>query len=328
MRRKTLSHGLGRAIIFLSLWLSVAAFANAQEAYPTREIVSVIPFAAGGGTDLACRALGAVAQKHFGQPWVPINKLGSMGVAAAHFTAQEKPDGYTIAHLGAPPFSTVPYMFDVPFDPSSLKPVIGWAEYAFFMAVRTDAPWKTLSELVDHIRTHPGLKYSHSGPGNSTHLFMESFAKAARIKITGVPFKGDADQSTALLGGHVSLACGSPGLKPMVDAGKFRILTMFNKERVKNYDAPTIRELGYDLGLYSPYMGIYVHKDTPEPIVKKIHDLTKKAMADPKFIDAMDNIGMGVSYLSTQALWERHNKEIENSQGLLKELGLLKKGKK
>jgi tripartite-type tricarboxylate transporter receptor subunit TctC len=256
-----------------------------------------------------------------------MNKVGSMGVVAANFTAQEKPDGYTIAHLAPPPFCTIPFVFDVAFEPSSLKPVIGWTEYPFFMAVKGDAPWKTLDEFVTYVRANPGLKYSHSGPGAFPHLAMEAFAKIAKIKMTGVPFKGDADQTTALLGGHVKASCATSGLKPLVEAGKVRILGMFTKERVKGYDAPTFKEQGFEVEIYSPFVGVFVPKDTPESIVKRLHDLLKKTMADPEFIAAMDNIAMPIRYISTEDFGERIKKETESSYVLLKELGLLKKGK-
>jgi tripartite-type tricarboxylate transporter receptor subunit TctC len=328
MKRETkILKMLVRTIFFLNLFLVFTVLAYSQEAYPTKPIISVIPYPAGGATDLACRALGMVAPKYFGQPWVPLNKAGSMGVVAAIFTAQEKPDGYTIAHLAPPPFCTVPYVFDVAFDPSSLKPVIGWTEYPFFMAVRGDAPWKNLDEFVNYARSHPGLKYSHSGPAAFPHLAMESFAKASGIKITGVPFKGDADQTIALLGGHVSASCATSGLKPLIDSGKVRILGMFTKERVKGYNASTIKEQGYELGLYSPFVGAFVHKDTPEPIVKQLHDNIRKIMKDPEFVAAMDMIAMPISYISTHDFAERLKKEMETSQILLRELGLLKKGK-
>jgi tripartite-type tricarboxylate transporter receptor subunit TctC len=313
--------------LFLNLFLAVIPSTSAEEAYPSRPIMSIVPYPAGGSTDLAVRALGMVAQKYFGQPWVPINKPGSMGVVAANFTAEEKPDGYTVAHLAPPPFCTVPFAFDVSFDPSSLKPVIVWSEYPYIMAVKGDAPWKTLEEFVNHARSHPGLKYSHSGPGAFPHLAMESFAKAAKIKITGVPFKGDADQAAALLGGHVTASCGSSGFKPLVDSGKLRILGMIAKERVKGYNAPTFKEQGFELELYSSFLGAFVHKDTPGPIVKKLHDNLKKTMADPEFIAAMDKLAMPISYVSTQDFVERIKRETETSRVLLKELGLLKKGK-
>ena len=122
------------AIVFSLVLFFVSNSANSQESYPAKEITSVIPFPAGGGTDLSCRALGEVAKKYFGKQWVSLNKVGSMGVVAGHYTSQQPPDGHTIAHLAPPPFTTVPNMFDVAFDPSSLKPVIGWAQYVFFMA--------------------------------------------------------------------------------------------------------------------------------------------------------------------------------------------------
>lgn len=318
---------LGEIIFCCCLILVVASSGIAQDQYPSKPIISVIPYPPGGATDLACRALGTVAAKYFGQPLVAVNKVGSMGVAAAIFTAQEKPDGHTIAHLAPPPFCTVPYVFDVAFDPTSLKPVIGWTEYPFFMAVKGDAPWNNLQEFVAYAKLHPGLKYSHTGPAAFPHLAMESFGKAAGVKIIGVPFKGDADQTPALLGGHVTVSCATSGLKSLVDSGKVRILGMFTKERVKGYNAPTIREQGFDLGLYSPFVGVFVHKETPEAVMKKLHDGVRRTMEDPEFVKAMDNIAMPISYISTQDFGDRVKKEIETSQVLLKELGLLKKAK-
>jgi len=318
---------LGGTFIFLNLLIfcPLDQAAYAQEDYPNKMVYSVIPYPPGGATDLSCRALAGLASKYFGHPWVSIQKVGSMGVVAAIYTAQEKPDGYTIAHLAGPPFCTVPYMFDVAFDPSSLRPVIGWTQYPFFIAVRSDSPWKTVDDFVNYARSNPGIKYSHSGPGAFPHLAMESFAKAAKIKITGVPFKGDSDQATAILGKHVDVSCVTSGLKPLVDAGRIRILGMFTEKRVKGYDAPTMKEQGYELGLYSPFLGAFVHKDTPESIVKKIHDLIKKAIEDKAFGRSMDRLSMPIAYMSTQDFEVRLAKEKETCRVLIKELGLSKK---
>ena len=315
-------------IIFcLTLILLFAPSGYTQEAFPSKPIISVIPFSAGGSTDLACRALGTVAPKYLGQPLIPLNKPGAVGTMAGIFTAREKSDGYTIAHLSTGALCTVPLVFDTAFEPSSLKPVLGWSEFPFFIIVRADAPWKNLDEFVNYVRSNPGLKYTHSGPGSFPHLAMEAFAKAAKIKITGVPFKGDTDQITALLGGHATVSCFTSGAKPLVDSGSLRILVMFNKERVEGYKVPTVKELGYDLGLYSPFLGAFVHKDTTDPIVKKLHDSLKKAIEDQEFIEAMDKVGMPIRYVSIDNMRERIKIETETSRVLIKELGLLKKPK-
>ena len=324
-KRGKLLKMLVRTILFLCLFLIPTAFAYAQQTYPTKPIISVIPFPAGGGTDLACRALGTVAPKYLGQPLIPLNKPGAAGTMAAIFTAQEKPDGYTIVHSSTAALCTNPLTIDTPFDPSSLKPVIGWADYPFFLGIRADAPWKNLDEFVNYVRSNPGLKYTYGG-GGFPYYAMEAFARAAKIKLIAVPYKGDADQIPALLGGHTVASCLTSASKALVDAGKFRILVVFNKERVQGYNAPTAIELGYDLGLYSPFLGAFVHKDTTDPIVKKLHDSLKKAIEDQEFIEAMDKVAMPIVYASPQDLAERIKKETDTSRVILKELGLLKKG--
>ena len=323
--KKILLRVLCGTILFLNLFLLITPPPSAQEEFPRKPIISVIPYPPGGATDLACRALGSIAVKHFGQPFVPINKAGSMSVVAASFTANEKADGYTVVHLPPPPFCTVPYVFDIAFDPSSLKPMIGWSEYPFFMAVKGDAPWKTLDEFVNYARSNPGLKYSHSGPAAFPHLAMESFGKVAKIKIIGVPFKGDVEQTTALLGGHVVASCLTAGIQGLVDSGKIRLLGTFNKNRVKGYGALTFKEQGYGLDIYSSFLGAFVHKDTPAPIVKKLHDGLKRTIEDQEFIAAMDKIAMPISYMSTHDFEVRLKNEMETCRVLLKELGLQKR---
>ena len=236
---------------FLTLFLFITEMAPTQEVFPTKPITSVVPYPAGGSTDLACRALAEAAQKYFGQPLVTMTKVGAMGVVAAVFVAQQKPDGYTIGHLATSPFLTVPYMeVEVAFDPSSVKPVIGWTEYQHFFVVKGDAPYKTLHEFINYARQHPEIKYAHTGQGNPTYTAMEIFRKAANLKISGVPFRGDADQIPAILGGHVAIGTITQTVKPYLDSGKLRALGSIYRERAKGFDVPTLGEQGYELDFY------------------------------------------------------------------------------
>jgi tripartite-type tricarboxylate transporter receptor subunit TctC len=315
-------------IFFSSLFLLIAFAAFGQEVFPTRPINSVIPYPAGGSTDLACRALAEVSHKYFGQPLVTMNKVGAMGVVAAIFIAQQKPDGYTIGHLATSPFYTVPYMeVEVAFDPSSVKPVIGWTEYIHFFIVKGDAPYKTLQEFVAYARSHPELKYAHTGQGNPTYTSIELFKRATNLKMSGVPFRGDADQIPALLGGHVAIGVVTQSVRPYLDSGKLRALGSINRERAKGFDVPTLGELGYELDFYRSTVGAFVHKDTPEPIVKILHDNIKKSLEDTEFINAMSRVNMPIEYFGTKEYEEMLNRGKKRSREILKQLDLLKKEK-
>jgi tripartite-type tricarboxylate transporter receptor subunit TctC len=247
---------------FLAAALSVAGVALCApttvqaQGYPEKPITMVVPWPAGGSTDIAMRTIAEAASKHLGQPVIVDNKPGATGtLGPAVMAANAKPDGYTIAQM---PISVMrlPLMQKTAWD--ALKDftyIVHLTGYTFGVTTKADGQFKTWAEVVAYAKANPGkVTYGTPGAGSSLHIGMEQIAAKAGIKLTHVPFKGGAETNAAVLGGHTTLQADSTGWKPLVDAGQLRLLAIWTAERSKNWpDAPTLKELGYPFVFDSPF---------------------------------------------------------------------------
>src|SRR4030088_914689 len=233
----------------------VAGGAGAQD-YPSKPITLIVPWPAGGVTDIAMRAIADSASKFIGQPIAVDNKAGGGGtVGPATMAAAAKPDGYTISQLPITVFR-LPLMQDVSWDPAKdFSYIIHLTGYTFGVTTNSESQFKTWKDVVDFAKQNPGkVTYATPGTGTSLHIGMEQIAALAGIKMTQVPFKGGAETNAAVLGQHTTLQADSTGWKPLVDAGHLRLLAIWTAERSKNWpDAPTLKELGYPFVFDSPF---------------------------------------------------------------------------
>ena len=238
--------------------------------------------------------------------------------------ASAKPDGYTIAQLTVGAFRQ-PYMQKVDWDPiRDFTYIIGVSGYTFGVVVKADSPFKTFDDFIAYAKANPGqLSYSSTGNGTSPHLLMEEVSAKANVKLLHVPFKGNADSTQALLGGHVMAQSDATGWGKFVDAGTFRLLVTFGDERTR-WGAPTAKELGYDIVSYSPY-GLVGPKGMDPKVVKVLHDAFKKAMDDPENRKMLQQLDQVYWYKSTEdyARWARE--EVVSERAPIERAGLLMK---
>jgi tripartite-type tricarboxylate transporter receptor subunit TctC len=313
-----------------SLILASAALptlARAQGAYPNRPITLVVPWPAGGSTDRHLRTLAEIAGKHLGQNIIVENKPGAGGTLGPSTVAQTaKPDGYTITQypLG---LLRIPHMQKVVWHPiNDFTHIIGVSGYTFGFTVKADSPYKTFNDYIEAARKQPGkLDYGSTGIGSSPHLLMEEVAGNAKVQLTHVPFKGNADLQQALLGGHVQAQSDATGWDKFVDGGQMRLLVTFGEQRTKRWpDVPTAKDLGYGVVSSSPY-GIAGPKGMDPAIVKTLHDAFKKAMDDPKHLEVLAQLNQEVWYRSGEdyAAWARET--FARDKALIERLGLAAK---
>jgi tripartite-type tricarboxylate transporter receptor subunit TctC len=312
---------------------AVAAMAGAigtlpahAQSFPTKSVTLIVPWPAGGSSDLALRAFAEAAQKHLGQQIVIENKAGASGtLGPAQMAATAKPDGYTLSQMPITVFR-LPYMTKTTFDPTKdFTYVTGLTGYTFGVVVQSKSPWKTFKELIDYAKANPGkIKYGTPGTGTSLHIGMEQIAKQAGVKWTQVPFKGAAETNAALLGGHVDAVADSTGWRALVESGDFRLLVTWGGTRTKNWpDVPTLKELGIDLVANSPY-GIAGPKGIDPNVVKVLHDAFAKAVQEPVYLESLKKFDQELAYLNT-ADYEKHAVEqIEDAKKLIVDLGLKK----
>jgi tripartite-type tricarboxylate transporter receptor subunit TctC len=303
--------------------LAITGPAQAQT-YPTKPVTFIVPWPAGGSSDLVMRALAEATQKHLGQPIVVENRPGASGtLGPAQMAATAKPDGYTIAQMPITVFR-LPFMAKTTYDPTKdFTYVIGLTGYTFGVCVRKDAPWNTFQELLAYAKANPGkIKYSTPGTGTSLHITMEQIAKQQGIKWTQVPFKGSAEDNAALLGGHVDVLSNSTGWAPLVNSGDFKLLVTWGAERTKNWpNVPTLKEVGINMVANSPY-GLAGPKGLDPKIVKVLHDAFKKGLEEPSYKEALVKFDQELAYLNTDDYQKHATQQIEEAKQLVNDLGL------
>src|SRR6187401_510378 len=313
-------------IALAAIGMLTSAGAGAQD-YPIKPITLIVPWPAGGSTDISMRAIADSASKVLGQPITIDNKAGGGGtVGPATMAAASKPDGYTIAQLPITVFR-LPLMQEVTWDPEKdFSYIIHLTGYTFGVTTSVESPFKTWKDVVAFAKANPGkVTYATPGAGTSLHIGMEQIAAKEGIKLTQVPFKGGAETNAAVLGQHTMLQADSTGWKPLVDAGKLRLLMVWTSARSPNFpDVPTLKELGYPMVYDSPF-GIAGPKGMDPKIVAKLHDAFKKALDDPAVIATLAKFDMVPNYKNTED-YKKFVVEVTNSERqVIDKLGLAKK---
>lgn len=330
MKRRDFLAGTGAAAAVTALPLRVTvpgAMAQGAAGYPSKQITMMIAFPAGGSGDLFLRALAEQASKHLGQSVVPDNRVGGTGtLAAATMSATAKPDGYTIAQLPLTVFR-IPQMQKTNYDPlKDFSWIIHLTGFAIGTACKADGPFKTWKDVIEFAKANPGkLTYGTSGPSSTPHLGMEQIAAREGVKFTHVPYKGGPDIQAAVLGDHVMLQVDATNFRPLVDAGKFRVLNVWGSERFKMWpDVPTLKDLGYPYVWESPY-GLAGPKGMDPAIVAKLHDAFKKALDDPGVQSILDKFDKPKIYKNSED-YGKYVKELYDGETKgLEVVGLLKK---
>jgi tripartite-type tricarboxylate transporter receptor subunit TctC len=300
--------------------------AYAQD-FPSRPVTLIVPWPAGGPTDVAARAVAEAAQKHLGQPIVIENKGGGGGtIGIAVMAANAKPDGYTIGQVAVTVFR-LPFMQKTSWTHEDFTYIIHLTGYVFGVYSSASAPFTNWKELVEYAKANPGkVTYGTPGAGTSLHLGVEQIAEKAGIKLTHVPFKGTAEVIAAVAGGHVMLGAGSIGAaKPLVEAGKARYMNVWTAEPRKSFPGvPTLVELGYGLVVESPW-GIAGPKGMDPKVVAKLHDAFKKALEEPAVLEALERYEMKPDYKSTADYVAAVKQQVQIEKALIERLGLAKK---
>src|SRR6187551_1430441 len=314
------------AVAMIAVAALFSGAASAQD-YPTKPITLIVPWPAGGSTDISMRAIADAASKHLGQPIAVDNKGGGGGtVGPATMAAASKPDGYTISQIPITVFR-LPLMQDVSWNPEKdFSYIIHLTGYTFGVTTNSESQFKTWKDVVDFAKANPGkVTYATPGTGTSLHVGMEQISALAGIKLTQVPFKGGAETNAAVLGQHTMLQADSTGWRPLVDAGKLRLLMVWTSARSPNFpDVPTLKELGYPMVYDSPF-GIAGPKGMDPKIVAKLHDAFKKALEDPAVIATLAKFDMVPNYKNTEDYKKFVVEVTESERKVIDKLGLAKK---
>jgi tripartite-type tricarboxylate transporter receptor subunit TctC len=273
------------------------AFGNIAHAedWPSRAVTIVVPFAAGGTTDLIARPIAQSLSQRLGQPVIVENRAGAGGTLAAAATAKSPADGYTIflatvAHTMAPGlYKSLPYNFEQDFEPITLA-----AKVPNILIVNVNIPAKSMAELMTYIKANPGkVNYGSAGPGSTEHMSGELFRSMSGSNMIHVPYKGGAPMMTDLIAGHIEMAIETSGsAMPHIQAGAVRALAVSTAHRSSDFpDLPTLAEAGlkdYDV---TTWFGFLVPKGTPSDIREKLYTQITGILKSPEIRARLKEMG-------------------------------------
>ncbi|RJP68798.1 MAG: tripartite tricarboxylate transporter substrate binding protein [Comamonadaceae bacterium] len=316
---------LGWSLALAAAPASALAAQNGGAAWPTRPLQLIVPWPAGGATDLTLRILCEETEPLLGQPIVVINRPGAAGTQVAPLLKAAEPDGHTIGQVPITVYRHA-LMNAVPWDPvADLSPIVQVSGTTFGVLVPSNSPWKHFNEMLDWARSHPGeLILGSTGIGTTAHLAMEEILLQHQVRYVHVPYRGTADQMLAVAGGQLMAGVNSTGFAPWVDQGKIRLLAIFSAQRSPRWpDAPTLRELGYLQSVYTSPWGIAAPRGTPEPVVKKLHDAFARAMQSERHLRELARYDQTLDYLNTRDYRQAVLDTVEREKRLLQRMNLL-----
>jgi len=312
-------------------WSALVAlpWVHAQSVYPARPITLVHPYAAGGPADTMARALGKQLEARLKQPVVVEAKAGGAATIGTGYVARSNPDGYTLLLGTSAGHVVTPLMQRIPYD--------GIGDFSF-IAVVANQPnvlvahpsWgiSKLPELVALATKQPGaLNYASAGLGGATHLGAESFAEAASISITHVPYSGAAPALKDLLGGQVQLGMlNLAATKVYIADGRLKALAFGGAKPTPLLpNVPTFSQAGYKVAATSTWYTLAAPKGTPSAVVEALHKAVSEARQDPAYVSLMDNMGAELWDLSPADVTDFVKQDRTAMSALLTRLNLLAK---
>jgi tripartite-type tricarboxylate transporter receptor subunit TctC len=317
-----------RAIgIALAATLSLLSTASPGQAYPSQFIKLLVPYAAGGTTDIMARALQEPMQKALGQTIIIDNKAGGAGVIAMREAAHAPPDGYTVVFINNGLVATTPVLqkgagYDGIKD---FVPIGMVSTAAMFVVANESVPANNLKDFIDYARKNPNrLEYASAGPGSFGHLSSELFLRAAGIKMVHVPYKGQAPTLSAVLAGEVKLLITSPSaqMTSSIASGKLKLLAVGSAEPWPlEPGTPTVSSVlpGYRS---ESWFALLAPAGTPANVVARLNDALGKALALPAIQQQFNNFGLLAVSSTPQQLRARIAEEVKVWGEVIRESGI------
>lgn len=299
----------------------VPVLGGAQAPFPSRPITLIVPWPAGGATDVTLRQLADLAGKTLGQRIVIENRPGASGTLAMPAIQQAAPDGYTLAQLPHPALRA-PHIQKVSWDPiRDTTPIIQISGVTFGVVVPANSPFKSFNDLLKFAAAKPGeLTISTNGLGTTPHVVLDELFSQRSLSYIHVPYKGTAEQMLAVASGQLMAGVNSNGFVPYVESGKLRLLVTFGERRSSRWvQVPTLKELGFGITAMSPY-GLVGPRGMESQVVQTLHDAFKAALFDAQHVAELARYEQEPNYLDSKdysaALKEAYVAERRNVERL------------
>jgi tripartite-type tricarboxylate transporter receptor subunit TctC len=317
--------GLVTISMVAALMLSGSAFG--QDKFPSKPITIIVPFAAGGSTDLLGRAVEKIWPKYSSQPMVLINKPGGGGVVGTEFVVRSKPDGYTLfMGYGSGHDVVMPHLQKMPYDPfKDLVAVSRLSIHSVAICTGAKSEFNSIKEMVAWAKKeNKPITSSVSTKAGAVDITITAMAKTADINVVTVPFAGGADAVTTLAGGHVMIGGGHPSeVMPHIKAGRFKPLAVALPQRDPSLpNVPTLMEQGINVHTWGSIKGVAAPAATPKDVVAYLEATFKKVSEDPEFKKLMVDLDQPIMYQNSADFTKFLQQAHADYGKLIKELNI------
>lgn len=309
------------AAVCLSAFAATAAFAAE---YPARPVQVIVPYNAGGGTDLAARVLAQTMEKYLKTTVIVRNQPGGGGAIGTSATVHSKPDGYTIGTGSQGPLVMLPQYGGIDYGTADVDYLALMGRNLMVLAANTNAPYNDAKEFLAYAKAHPNeVTVGNSGAGGANHVATEGLAMAADVKLKSMPFGGAAAAITAALGGHIqAVVAHPPELANHIKAGNLKPILVMEEQRIADFpNAMTAKEAGVDF-TWAAWKGIVAPKGLPKDVRAKLADALDKTFHDADFLKKMKDMGEDIDYRPGEAYAALAQKDSEVAEKVIRAIGL------
>lgn len=306
--------------ITAAIAMTFVATAALAQSFPDKPITTIVPFGAGGGADVAMRALQPLLAENLGVDIVVRNVGGAGGTIGGAEAASAKADGYVLGFLPIGPAATQPQLRDLPYDNASLAPICRVTNSPTILATRQDSGLKTLDDVRARAEGGAGaIKYASPGPGSMPHIAMLAFNDALGIETTHVPHQGGAQMIKSALGGVVDYFM---AVTSAVEQNDLHAIVVLSDERLESFpDVPTMAENGHPV-TSSIWYGLFAPAGTPEDVLSRLSAACDAAVNSKTYADFAKRAKVQVAYLDRPAFTAFYAKNYEEIDGILSGAGL------
>jgi tripartite-type tricarboxylate transporter receptor subunit TctC len=316
-----------RRTLIAAALATAGTLAFAQAPFPSKPITMIVPFPPGGVADTVARPVAEAMSRDLGQPVVIENRGGAGGGIGMGTAAKAAPDGYTVL-LALASYSVLPEADTIlgrapMYSYKSLRPIARFTADPTVLAVRADAPWKTVKDFVEDAKKRPGaINYGSSGNYGTMHVPMEILAQTAGIKLTHVPFTGAAPAIVALLGGQIeAVSTGPATVVQHVKGGKLKVLGHWGTGKLQALpDVPSLKDSGYPAE-YAQWSGLFIPAGVPEPVAQRLRAAAKAAGNDARVKEVIGGAGTPVLYQDTPEFEKYVASDVKRMTEVVKKMG-------
>ncbi|MBW1995309.1 MAG: tripartite tricarboxylate transporter substrate binding protein [Deltaproteobacteria bacterium] len=323
-----MTHRLNSKLAIVAAMILLISFPSLSVAkYPTKPVKVIVPWAAGGSTDILARSMLTVMDKYFPQPMVVINKPGGGGTVGTTQLLMSKPDGYTIGIIAFGPFVTQPHLKDLKYTENDYIVICQVSSIPRILIAHPSTPYNNIKEMIEYAKKNPGkVKAGVSAVGSTGYLAMVQLEMEHDVKFNIIPQGGGGPQKVAVLGGHIDVAPTTAGEGgPLVTAKQVKALCVMDNKRFTDIpDIPTGEELGVPIES-GVIWHAYAPKGTPPDRVKILHDAIKNCLEDKTFQKIAKKLNLGIEYMDPEASKKRLDKFRTLYGEIIGKLGLKKK---